>query len=72
MLLAKELHITAKRKRMVPSAELLEFFFFLIFFSPFSIILGEDSSREDLMNTPSGKKIEITKFGWFGCQGKVV
>lgn len=70
MLLAKELHITAKIKRMVLSAEFLEFHFF--FFFSFSTLLGEDRSREELEHTPSGEIAKFTKFGWFQCQGEVV
>lgn len=55
-------------KRTVPSAELLGF---LSFFA-FSTIVGEDHSREELENTPSGEIAKFTKFGWFECQGERV
>lgn len=57
MLPAKATHITAKIKRMHPS---VEFFPPFVFLPPaFSTILGEDSSREELENTPSGERVEV-------------
>lgn len=58
-------------KRMVPSAELLGFLSFFFVFA-FSTIVGEDRSREELENTPSGEIAKFTKFGWFECQGERV